>query len=79
MDSTLLVQTSPTERVDKETQSKEHEVIGNKNEEEKEEGDSRDMIAIEHVINDITDNYECEDLNTMLKLFPMVNSISESS
>ena len=54
-------------------------MIGNNNEEEKEKGDSRDMIAIEHVINDITDNYACEDLNTMLKLFPMVNSISESS
>ena len=60
MDSTLLVQTSPTERVDKETQS--NEVIGNNNEEETEKGDSRDMIAIEHVINDITDNYACERL-----------------
>ena len=39
-------------------------MIGVKNEEEKEKRDSRDMIAIEHVINDITNNYACEYLNT---------------
>ena len=38
-----------------------------KNEEEKDKRDSRDMIAIEHVINDITNNYACEYLNTNVK------------
>ena len=44
--------------------------MGNNYEEEKKEGDSRDMIAIEHVINDTSDNYACEDLNTNVKAVP---------
>ena len=44
--------------------------MGNNYEEEKKEGDSRDMIAIEHVINDTSDNYACEDLNTIVKAVP---------
>ena len=67
MDSTLLVQTSSVETVDKETQSKEHEVKGVKDEEEEEKRELRDMIAIEHVINDMTNNHACEYLNINVK------------
>ena len=42
-------------------------MIGVKNEEEKEKRDSRDMIAIEHVINDMTNNHACEYLKINVK------------
>ena len=67
MDSTLLVQTSSVETVDKETQSKEHDVKSVKDEEEEEKRELRDMIAIEHVINDMTNNHTCEYLNINVK------------
>ena len=38
-----------------------------KDEEEEEKRELRDMIAIEHVINDMTNNHTCEYLNINVK------------
>ena len=48
--------------------------MGNNYEEEKKEGDSRDMIAFEHVMNDTSNNYASEVLNINDKAVP--NGIS---
>ena len=74
-DSTLLVLVSPTESVETESEWDEPKVISNNNEEEEKEGNLRDVIEIDNVIDNTFDNHASEILNTIDEAVP--NGISD--